>query len=168
LGEIARLTPPEPLSEAHDCAVFNSGEPSLDGWLQRRAGANQVSGASRTFVTCEDNRVVGYYALASGAVTLELAPGRFRRNMPNPIPVVVLGRLAVDQTWQGKGIGRALFRDAAQRVAHAAEVIGIRGIVVHAISEEAKRFYLALGFEPSAHGEMTLLVTLTDIRAALS
>jgi GNAT superfamily N-acetyltransferase len=99
---------------------------------------------------------------------LELAPGRFRRNMPNPIPVVVLARLAVDRSWQSKGIGRALFRDAARRVAQAADVIGIRGIVVHAISEEAKRFYLALGFEPSPHEPMTLLITLTDLRAALS
>jgi len=88
--------------------------------------------------------------------------------MPNPIPVVVLARLAVDRSWQSKGIGRALFRDAARRVAQAADVIGIRGIVVHAISEEAKRFYLALGFEPSPHEPMTLLITLTDLRAALS
>lgn len=168
MGKVAGLQPPEPLSEAHDCTGFCSGEPSLDEWLQRRANANQISGASRTFVTCESNRVVGYYALASGAITLELAHGRFRRNMPNPIPVVVLSRLAVDQLWQGKGIGRALFRDAAQRVAHAADVIGIRGIVVHAISEEAKCFYLALGFEPSPHEPMTLLITLTDLRAILS
>ena len=168
MGKVATLQPPEPLSEAHDCAGFNSGEPSLDDWLQRRARANQTSGASRTFVTCDTTRVVGYYALASGAITLELAPGRFRRNMPNPIPVVVLARLAVDRFWQGKGIGRALFRDAARRVAQAADVIGIRGIVVHAISEEAKRFYLALGFDPSPHEQMTLLITLTDLRAALS
>jgi GNAT superfamily N-acetyltransferase len=113
-------------------------------------------------------RVVGYYALASGAITVESAPGRFRRNMPNPIPVAVLGRLAVDLDWQGKGIGRALFRDAARRIAHAAEAIGIRGIVVHAISEEAKRFYVALGFDPSVHEPMTLMVTLADIRALLA
>jgi len=168
LGKVANLQPPEPLSEAHDCAGFNSGEPSLDEWLRRRARANQASGASRTFVTCEGNCVIGYYALASGAITLELAPGRFRRNMPNPIPVVVLARLAVDRTRQGRGIGGALFRDAALRVAHAADVIGIRGIVVHAISDEAQRFYLALGFEASPHEPMTLLITLTDLRAALS
>jgi GNAT superfamily N-acetyltransferase len=119
-------------------------------------------------VACESNRVIGYYALASGAITLELAPGRFRRNMPNPIPVVVLARLAVDRAWQSKGIGRSLFSDAARRVANAADVIGIRGIVVHAISEEAKRFYLAHGFEPSPHEPMTLLITLTDLRAALA
>ncbi len=98
---------------------------------------------------------------------VENAPGRFRRNMPNPIPVAVLARLAVDERWQGHGIGRALFRDAARRVVHAAETIGIRGIVVHAISEEARRFYLALGFDASPVDPMTLMVTLSDVRAVL-
>jgi GNAT superfamily N-acetyltransferase len=108
---------------------------------------------------------MGYYALASGMVTVENAPGRFRRNMPNPIPIAVLARLAVDQDWQGQGVGRALFRDAARRVAQAADAIGIRGIVVHAISEEAKGFYQALGFDPSPQEPMTLMVTLADVRA---
>ncbi|MCC7294068.1 MAG: GNAT family N-acetyltransferase, partial [Phycisphaerales bacterium] len=94
------------------------------------------------------------------------APGRFRRNMPDPIPVAVLARLAVDGRYQGEGIGRALFRDAALRVVNAADAIGIRGIVVHAISEDAKRFYQALGFDPSPRERMMLLVTLADVRAA--
>ena len=168
MGEVGGLLPPEPLADHHDFGDFRSGEDTLDDWLKRRARANQVSGASRTYVVCEDKRVVGYYALASGVVTAESAPGRFRRNMPNPIPVAVLARLAVDLAWQGRGIGRSLFRDAAHRVAHAADAIGIRGIVVHAISEEAKNFYLALGFDPSPREPMTLMVTLSDIRAALS
>jgi GNAT superfamily N-acetyltransferase len=165
MGEVTRLLPPEPLAEAHDFADFRSGEASLDDWLKRRARANQASGASRTYVVCEGRRVMGYYALASGMITVENAPGRFRRNMPNPIPVAVLARLAVDQDWQGQGVGRALFRDAARRVAQAADAIGIRGIVVHAISEEAKGFYLALGFDPSPQEPMTLMVTLSDVRA---
>jgi GNAT superfamily N-acetyltransferase len=168
MGEVSRLLPPEPLAEVHDCGNFRCGEASLDDWLKRRARANQASGASRTYVVCQDNRVVGYYALASGAITVESAPGRFRRNMPNPIPVAVLARLAVDQDWQGQGLGRALFRDAARRVAQAADAIGIRGIVVHAISEEARSFYLALGFDASPHEPMTLMVTLSDLRVALS
>jgi GNAT superfamily N-acetyltransferase len=127
-----------------------------------------VSGATRTYVVCEEKRVIAYYALASGVVTVESTPGRFSRNMPNPIPVAVLARLAVHRDWQGRGIGRALFRDAARRVAHAADAIGIRGIVVHAISKEAKDFYLALGFDPSPREPMTLMVRLSDIRAALS
>ena len=167
MGEVSPLRPPEPLAEAHDCVDFYCGEASLDDWLKRRARANQVTGDSRTYVVCQGSRVVGYYALASGAITVENAPGRFRRNMPNPIPVAVLARLAVDRAWQGRSIGRALFRDAAQRVAQAADAIGIRGIVVHAISEEAKNFYLALGFDTSPHEPRTLMVTLADVRAGL-
>lgn len=168
MGEVSRLSPPEPLADQHDVGDFCCGESSLDEWLRRRARANQVSGASRTYVVCENKIVAGYYALASGVIAVESASGRFRRNMPSPIPVAVLARLAVDQNWQGLGIGRSLFRDAAQRVAHAADAIGIRGIVVHAISEEAKKFYMTLGFDPSPREPMTLMVTLADIREALS
>jgi GNAT superfamily N-acetyltransferase len=167
MGEVSGLLPPEPLADHHDIGDFSSGEASLDDWLRRRARANQVSGATRTYVVCEERRVIAYYALASGVVTAESAPGRFRRNMPSPIPVAVLARLAVHRDWQGRGIGRALFRDAARRVAHAADAIGIRGMVVHAISKEAKNFYLALGFDPSPREPMTLMVTLSDIRSAL-
>lgn len=172
------LAPPEPLADHHAihfrvrivtaAKEFNSGEASLDDWLRRRARANQVSGGSRTYVVCEEKRVIAYYALASGGVMAESATGRLRRNMPNPIPVAVLARLAVDHSWQGKGLGRALFRDAARRVTNAADAIGIRGIVVHAISEEAKKFYLALGFDPSPREPMMLMITLADVRAALS
>jgi GNAT superfamily N-acetyltransferase len=161
------LSSPEPLSDDHQTESFDSGEPALDDWLRRRARANQASGASRTYVVCERMRVVAYYALASGAIAQAAVPGRFRRNMPDPIPVVVLARLAVDRNYQGQGLGRALFGDAARRVAHAADTIGIRGIVVHAISEEARRFYIALGFDPCPAEAMTLVVTLRDIRAAL-
>ena len=114
-----------------------------------------------------DQKVVGYYALASGAIATADSVGRFRRNMPDPIPVAVLGRLGVDRSQQGRGLGRALLHDCVLRVAHAADAIGIRGIVVHAISEQAKAFYLALGFEPSPADPMTLMVTLADIRGLL-
>jgi GNAT superfamily N-acetyltransferase len=172
MGEVDGLLPPEPLLDYHQVADFASGEIALDDWLKRRARANQVSGASRTYVVCEDavgvRRVVANYALASGVVAVDAAPGRFRRNMPNPIPVVVLGRLAVDRAWQGRGIGRGMVRDAAMRVAHAADAIGIRGILVHAISEEAKSFYEKLGFDASPLEPMVLMVTLADIRTALA
>jgi GNAT superfamily N-acetyltransferase len=161
------LSPPAPLADHHLFESFNSGEAVLDEWLKRRARANQVSGASRTYVVCEQENVIGYYALASVAIMLDMVTGRFRRNMPDPIPVAVLARLAVDRTYQGRGLGRALFRDAASRVAQAADAIGIRGIVVHAISDEAKKFYLALGFDPCPREPMTLVVTLSDIRATL-
>jgi predicted N-acetyltransferase YhbS len=161
------LSPPEPLGDEHQIDSFDSGEPTLDDWLKRRARANQASGASRTYVACEGRTVVAYYALASGAIAQTDVPGRFRRNMPDPIPVVVLARLAVDRNRQGQGLGRALFRDAARRVANAADTIGIRGIIVHAISEEARSFYINLGFDPCPGEAMTLVVTLQDLRAAL-
>jgi GNAT superfamily N-acetyltransferase len=162
------LSHPEPLAAHHRIESFISGEASLDEWLKRRARANQVSGASRTYVVCEQEEVIGFYTLASGAVTVDSVPGRFRRNMPNPIPVAVLARLAVDRAHQGRGLGRALFRDAARRVSHAADAIGIRGIVVHAISDDAKKFYIALGFDQCPREPMTLVVTLSDIRATLA
>jgi GNAT superfamily N-acetyltransferase len=161
------LSSPEPLAVHHELEGFTSREASLDDWLKRRARANQASGASRTYVVCEDAKVMGYYALASGALTVGNASGRFRRNMPNPISIVVLARLAVDRSYQGHGVGRALFRDGARRVVRAADAIGIRGIVVHAISEEARKFYLALGFDPCRNEPMMLVVTLSDVRNAL-
>jgi predicted N-acetyltransferase YhbS len=156
------------LDEHHDLVLFDSGEQSLDNWLKKRALANQVSGASRTFVACEGRRVAGYYALASGAVTVASVPGKFRRNMPDPIPVVLLGRLAVDRAWQGQELGRSLFRDAAMRVSHAADTIGIRGIVVHALSDDARKFYLALGFMECPGEPLILVVNLQDLRVALA
>lgn len=161
------LGSPEALANHPAIADFDCGVPSLGAWLQRRAAANPFSGASRTFVVCDDGRVVGYYALASSAVVPAAAPGRFRRNMPDPVPVVVLGRLAVARSHHGWGLGRALFQDAAGRAVHAAEAIGIRGLVVHALSEEAKAFYTSLGLEESPLDPMTLMTTMADLRAAL-
>lgn len=161
------LAAPEPLGPRHDVELFQSGVETLDTWLKRRAMKNQGSGASRTFVVCEGDRVVAYYALASSAVTVDVAPGRFRRNMPDPIPVVVLGRLAVDQSRQGKGLGRALVRDAGRRVVQAADTIGVRGLLVHALSADAKAFYERLGFDPSPLDPLVLMVTLADLQAAL-
>ncbi|RQU52921.1 GNAT family N-acetyltransferase [Burkholderia cenocepacia] len=160
-------TVPVPLTAAHRLDEFDSGVASLDAWLQRRALANQRSGASRTFVATRNGQVRAYYALASGAVVLDAAPGRFRRNMPDPIPVVVLGRLAIDRSVQGSGVGRALVRDAGLRVLHAAAAIGIRGMIVHALSDAAKTFYERVGFEASPLDPMLLLITLADLEAAL-
>ncbi len=161
------LRAPEPLTADHDVAGFDCGVATLNHWLMRRAAANQLSGASRSFVACEASRVIGYYALASSAVAPAAAPGRFRRNMPDPDPVVVLGRLAVATSHHAQGLGRFLFHDAALRVLYAADAIGIRGMVVHALSDEAKAFYLRLGLDESPLDPITLMVTVSDLRLAL-
>ena len=161
------LRAPEPLTARHALDSFDSGVRSLDDWLRRRAMQNQASGASRTFVACDDARVVGYYALAASAVAPDAATGRFRRNMPDPVPVAVLGRLAIDKSFQGMGLCRALFRDAALRVLAAADSIGIRGMLVHAISNEAKAFYVGLGLDVSPFEPMTLMATVADLKASL-
>ncbi|WP_081493197.1 GNAT family N-acetyltransferase [Rhizobium sp. CF142] len=145
---------------AHDLQLFDSGHDSLDEWLRRRARANQVSGVSRTYVVCEDDRVVGYYCLSSGALVVVDAPGAVRRNMPHPLPIAVLGRLAIDRNWQGKGIGAALLQDAVLRTEQAAHIMGIRGLLVHAISDEAKAFYEHYGFAASPSNPMTLVLSL--------
>ena len=157
------LSAPDPLNEGHILDQFECGEPALDDWLRRRALANQASDASRTFVTCRGARVVGYYALAAGGITSSEAPGRLRRNMPDPIPVMVLGRLAVDRREQGKGLGALLLRDAVERTRRLASEMGMAGIVVHAISAEAKRFYQHWGFVESPLNPMTLVARLKDL-----
>jgi predicted N-acetyltransferase YhbS len=161
------LAAPEPLGPQHEVEPFRSGVEALDTWLKRRALKNRGSGASRTFVVCEGSLVVAYYALASSTVVMGAAPGRFRRNMPGSIPVVVLGRLAVDPSQQGKGLGRAVAQDAGRRVLQAADAIGVRGLLVHALSDDAKAFYERLGFDPSPLDPMTLMLTLADLQAAL-
>jgi len=161
------LDAPEPLALGHELEGFESGVEVLDRWLRRQALRNQASGASRTFVACRDERVMAYYALASSAVAVNAASGHFRRNMPNPIPVVVLGRLAVDRSLQGSGVGRALVRDAGLRVLHAADAIGIRGLLVHALSDSAAAFYRQVGFRPSPIDPSLLMLTLADIKANL-
>ncbi|CRY56772.1 Predicted acetyltransferase [Yersinia intermedia] len=157
------ISAPEPLHAEHVLSSFCCGVESMDNWLKQRAMKNQVTGGSRTFVTCDGPKVLAYYSLASSAVASIAAPGRFRRNMPDPITVVVLGRLAVDKSLHGQGIGRALVRDAGLRVIQVADTIGIRGMLVHALSDEAKAFYLQVGFEPSPIDPMMLMVTLGDL-----
>jgi GNAT superfamily N-acetyltransferase len=144
------------LDQTHEIAEFLSGVASLDEWLKRRARGNQASGASRSFVVTEGRRVVAYYAVSSGGISLQSAVDRFRRTMPDPIPIALLGRLAIDRGWQGRGLGRTLFLDCAARIMHAADSLGIRGIVVHAISDQAKAFYSAVGLEVSPFDPMTL------------
>jgi GNAT superfamily N-acetyltransferase len=167
LPPAARVSAPQKLTPAHDLSQFQCGEPELDDWLRRRALSNEEHGASRSYVVCVGRRVVGYYALAAGAAAHSLSPGCVRRNMPNPVPVMVIGRLAIDLQFQGQGIGSALLRDAILRTLQAAEIAGIRAILVHAISESAKRFYENSGFIPSPIDPMTLMITVTAAANAL-
>jgi GNAT superfamily N-acetyltransferase len=156
------IGPPEKLFPQHDLSRFDSGEPVLDDWLRRRALQNEESGASRTYVTCVGKRVVGYYTLAVAAVAHVEAPGRVRRNMPDPVPAMVLGRLAVDKIYQGQGIGTGLLRDAVLRTMQAADIAGIRTILVHSISENAKRFYEKYGFVASPVDPLTVMITVAE------
>jgi GNAT superfamily N-acetyltransferase len=164
---VGDLTAPEKLTAKHDLSSFKSGEPTLDDWLKRRALANEKSGASRTYVVCSGNRIVGYYALANGAIAHNEVTGRVRRNMPEPIPVMVIGRLAIDEAYQGHGIAAALLREAILRTSQAAEIAGIRAILVHAISDDAKKFCERSGFYVSSVNPMTLMITLADAEKAL-
>jgi GNAT superfamily N-acetyltransferase len=160
------LSPPEKLRAEHNLSEFNCGEPSLDDWLRRRALQNEASGASRTYVVCAGEHVAGYYALAVGAVAHAEAPGRIRRNMPDPVPVMIIGRLAVHKDHQGRQIGPGLLRDAVLRTLQAAEIAGVRAILVHAISERARKFYEGCGFIPSPMDPMTLMITVAEARKA--
>jgi GNAT superfamily N-acetyltransferase len=168
MGAVSELGAPEHLTREHEVSAFDCGVPDLDEWLKKRALANEDTGASRTYVVCAGGRVVGYYALATGRVAHEKAPGRVRRNMPDPVPVMILGRLAVDRAWQGRDLGRSLLRDAVLRTLQAAKIGGIRAILVHAISEEAKRFYGRYGFRASPVDPLTLMITVAEAEKALS
>jgi GNAT superfamily N-acetyltransferase len=162
------FTPPEKLSAQFDFADFDSGEPVLDEWLHRRAIQNEAAGASRTYVVCAGKKVAAYYSLAVGAVSHAVAPGRVRRNMPDPIPVMILGRLAVDKSFHGQGLGTALLRDAILRTMQAGEIAGIRAILVHALSENAKRFYEGHGFVASPIDPLTVMITLAEAERLLA
>lgn len=136
------LSPPAPLTAAHDVAAFDCGDPILDDWLKHRALKNE-SRFSRTYVVCDEGRVVGYYCIAAGAVERGAAPGKVRRNAPASIPVSVIGRLAVRRTHQGRGLGADLLGDALRRIAVASQSIGIAAVLVQAKDDAARRFYLS-------------------------
>ncbi len=160
------LQPPEPLVLAHQLADFECGESVLDEWLKRRAMANQLSGATRTFVVADpSDRVFGYYAMAAGAVSHQQATSAVRRNMPDPVPVMVLARLAVDQRAQGVKLGAALLLDAVHRAVAVSHQAGVRALLVHAIHEQAKQFYEHFGFQVSPIHPMTLMLRLSSLKA---
>jgi GNAT superfamily N-acetyltransferase len=157
------LSAPQPLRAEHQLSDFECGEPALDEWLKRRALSNQLSGASRTFVVVDDEqRVRGFYALAAGAVAHQMATSSVRRNMPDPVPVMVLGRLAVDRRAQGIQLGAALLQDAVNRAITVSQNTGVRALLVHALHEQAKAFYEHYGFQESPTHPMTLMLRLNN------
>ena len=161
-----QLSAPQPLAATHLLDGFSCGETSLDEWLTRRALANQSSGASRTFVvTNQDGRVFGYYAMAAGAVSHQLATSGARRNLPDPVPVMVLARLAVAQRAQGIKLGAALLQDAVHRAVAVSQNAGVRALLVHALHERARQFYAHYGFQQSPQHPMTLMLRLNTPQA---
>ena len=136
------LSAPVPLTAGHDLADFDCGEPALNDWLKQRALKNE-SRFSRTYVVCEESRVIAYFCISAGSVNREAAPGKVRRNAPDVIPVSVIGRLAVSKDYAGRGLGADMLSDALRRIAVASQSIGIGAVLVQAKDERAQRFYLA-------------------------
>jgi GNAT superfamily N-acetyltransferase len=162
------FTPPAPITPVHDLAQFDCGELALNEWLRTRAVKNHAAGASRCFVLCTGPTVVAYYSLSAGAINHETAPKAMRRNMPDPMPVLLLGRLAVDSRYHNQGIGQALLRDAMLRAVGVASEAGVFAILVHALSGPARQFYLSRGFVESPLQPMTLLMTIETVRSILA
>jgi len=162
------VTPPEPITANHRLDDFESGEASLDAWLRRHALRNHASGASRCFVVNEGTAVIGYYSLSAGSIGHEAAPKAMRRNMPDPLPVLLLGRLAIDRRHQNRGLGQMLLRDAMLRAVSVSQDTGVFAILLHALSEPAKRFYLSRGFVESPLQPITLMMTIQTMRAILA
>ena len=157
---------PEPLAASHRLDNFECGEAVLDDWLKRRALADQSSGASRTFVvTDQGSRVCGYYAMATGAVSHPLATSGARRNMPDPVPVMVLARLAINRRAQRQHLGASLLQDAVDRAVAVSQNAGVRALLVYALHEKAKQFYEHYGFQPSPTHPMTLMLRLSSVKA---
>ena len=151
------ITAPCPITDVFDVSSFDCGDSTLNDWLQRRAIKNETNRSSRTFVVCNNDTVIGFYSLAVGAIVRE----------DESIPVMVLGRLAVDINWHGKKIGTGMLKDAIQRTIIVAEQAGIRAILVHALSDEAKKFYLSCGFYESPTNNMTLMIMLDEAKNAM-
>lgn len=159
---------PEPLSARHVVTGFRCGVDSLDAYIVGQALADQRAEKSRTSVFSDPERVIAYWTLAAAAVEPAVATSRLAAGQgAQPIPVILLARLAVDESWQGRGIGEAVLIDALARASHAADLIGARAVVVHAISDRAASFYVRYGFEPSPTDPLHLVLLMKDIRASL-
>jgi GNAT superfamily N-acetyltransferase len=165
----APLSPVESLARSHDLSRFDCGShASLNDWLKRFAWVSQQSETSRTYVVHRAGRVVAYYSIATGSARREDAPPRVAKGLAShPVPIILLTRLAVDRTDQGAGLGKAMLKDALVRIAAAAEIVGVRAILVHAIDAEAAAFYRRFNFEPSPANDLHLMLLMKDLRLAL-
>lgn len=165
----APLAKVEAISPQHDLSHFDCGtHESLNDWLRRFALTNQRNETARTYVVHRNQIVVGYYSISAGSVSAEEAPGRITKGLArHPVPVILLARLAVDKDEKGAGLGKALLKDALLRIAGAADIVGARAVLVHAIDQSAKNFYLHFNFEPSPVHEMQLMLLMKDLRRAL-
>ncbi|MGA9510473.1 MAG: GNAT family N-acetyltransferase [Candidatus Sulfotelmatobacter sp.] len=159
-----------PLAEHHICNTFDCGKhESLTGWLKRYALESQKAKSARTFIVHRENAVVGYYSLYASCIHRNEASERVAKGQPaRPIPSILLARLAIDKSEQGKGLGKALLKDALSRSLNAANEIGARVILVHAIDEEAKNFYRKFGFETSPVDDLYLMLLMKDLQKFLS
>lgn len=153
---------PERISEKHDLENFDCGDSALNDWLKRKSLKNESTNDSRTYVICDDQNVIGYYSIATGSIDHAQAPSSLKRNAPNPISVMILGRLAIDTKWQNRGLGMALLRDAILKTIAISEIACVKALVVHAISSEAKQFYKSNDFIDSP-AELTLMLPVKDI-----
>lgn len=166
----ARFNPVQKLAPSHDVSEFDCGNPALNQFLQRFALVNQKANSSQTYISCEVTtaRVAGFYSLAVGSVEQAAATGRLGKGLAGyPVPVMILARLAVDRRFQGVGLGRALLKDALLRTAQAADIAGIRAILVHAKDDAARDWYLQWGFEPSPTDPYHLFLLIKDLLALL-
>ncbi len=162
------LSSPEPLAAAHDVSEFSCGKPVLDNWLKTRALSNQEKGFTAVIVVHERQRVVGYYGLAPTAIVPAVLPRSIRTGQPpDPVPCLLLGQLATDEAWRGKGVGTGLLKHAVERCVTAAQLIGGRALVVNAVDAEAADFWRRRGFLPSKDDPFVLFRSMADIAASL-
>lgn len=165
-GSPEGISAPAPIAASHDTSRFSCGKPALDDWLRERALRSEGRSA-RTYVACLGNGVIGYYCFAAGAVRIDEVPKAMRRNMPTLVPVILIGRLAVDAGYQGLGLGRSLLKDALLRALQASGIVGARAVMVHAIDEQAAAFYAGYGFIPFPADSLTFFLPFETIKAAL-
>jgi GNAT superfamily N-acetyltransferase len=163
------ISAPEPLTAAHDLSNFFCGKPSLDRWLKTPALSNQEKGFTAVLVVHEADRVIGYYGLAPTAILPSTLPRSIRAGQPpNPVPCLLLGQLATDQNWIGKGIGAGLLKHALQRCVAAADLVGGRALIVNAVDIEAAGFWARRGFIPSKDDPLVRFRSIADIAVSIA